>query len=149
MMKVITFSGMEARLRAPSNARTLFDAIRKKHVAATPEEKVRQGVIHYLIREKKFPRALLSVEASLKLNTLQKRCDILAYKNNQPVMVVECKAPSVKIDQSVIDQVARYNLALKVPYLLVTNGLLGLCCKLNLEKGSSIFLEEIPEYSQL
>ncbi len=148
-MKIIRMEGIEEQLAALANARSIFDPVRKKHVAATPEEKVRQALIHYLIEKKKFPRSLLGVEVSLAVNRLKKRCDILAYKKNLPVMIAECKAPSVKMDQSVFEQAARYNLTLKVPYLLVTNGLLALCCRLDLKKGNFEFLEEIPEYSQL
>lgn len=141
--------GAGEQLAAFAHAKTLFDVVRKKSVAATPEEKVRQMVIHYLIEKKQYPRVLLGVEISLSVNRLQKRCDLLAYKNNQPVMIAECKAPSVKISQAVFEQAARYNLSLQVPYLLVTNGLLALCCRVDLKKGTFEFLDEIPAYSEL
>lgn len=106
-------------------------------------------ILQYLMKEKNFPRSLLGVEISLMVNRLSKRCDIVAYKGTRPMLLVECKAPSVKISQDVFDQVARYNLTLKVPYLLVTNGLTAMCCRIDLEKGSYEFLEEVPKYEEL
>ena len=129
--------------------RSLFDPVRKKYVVATPEEKVRQAIIQYLIHEKKFPKSLLGVEVSLLVNRLKKRCDIVIYKGNHPLMLVECKAPSVKMEQSVFDQIARYNLALAVPYLLITNGMQAYCCKINFSDSSFQFLGYVPDYAEL
>ena len=148
-MKIIRIPEIEERLNSYADAKSVFDPVRKKSVVATPEEVVRQLLLQYLLKEKKFPRSLLGVETSLTVNRLQKRCDIVAFKNNLPAMLIECKAPSVKIVQSVFDQVARYNLALKVPYLLVTNGVVSLCCKIDLGKSRFDFLKEIPGYWDL
>jgi len=148
-MKIIDLPGFPSFFTAHGKSKSIFDPVRRKNVAATPEEFVRQFTIQYLIHEKNFSRALLGVEVALLVHKLSKRCDIVAYKNNKPALLVECKAPSVKISQDVFDQIARYNLTIKVPYLLVTNGLLTLCCKLDLEKGSFVFLENIPEYKDL
>lgn len=148
-MKIIRIEGMGEKFESLGGAKSLFDVVRKKHVAATPEEKIRQLMIQYLTGGKNYPRALLGVEVSLSVNRLTKRCDILVYKDGLPVMIIECKAPSVKIDQSVFEQASRYNLALKVPYILVTNGLVTLCCKVDLKESDFEFLEEIPEYRQL
>lgn len=148
-MKIIRIEDFGGKFAALAEAKSLFDVVRKKQVAATPEEKIRQLMIQYLIGARNFPKSLLGVEVSISVNRLSKRCDILAYKDGLPVMIVECKAPSVKIDQSVFEQAARYNLALKVPYLLVTNGLVTLCCKVNLIESGFEFLDEIPEYRQL
>lgn len=89
------------------------------------------------------------MEASLSVNRLLKRCDILVYKEGVPVMIAECKSPLVKIDQSVLEQAARYNLTLKVPYLVVTNGLITLCSRVDLQKGTVEFLNEMPDYARL
>ncbi len=128
----------------------IFDRTRKKYVALTPEEWVRQHLIEYLVNEKGFPRNLLHVEAGLKLHTLRKRADLLAYNRQKiPLLLAECKAPSVVINQAVFDQIAMYNMVFHVPYLLLSNGLEHYCCRLNHEKKNYHFLPEIPSYSEL
>src|SRR5690554_7513928 len=102
----------------------IFDEIRKKFLVLTPEEWVRLHVVQFLIREHKYAKGLINVEKQLKVNNLSKRYDVVVFnKNGSVFMIVECKAPSVPIDQVTFDQVARYNLALKAQYLMVTNGL--------------------------
>ena len=124
----------------------VYDIVRKKHVILQPEELVRQLVIHYLIAEKNAPLSKMRVELGLTVNALMKRCDILIYdKNIQPFFLVECKAAHVRIDQTTFDQIARYNLPLQVPYLLVTNGLTTYCCHINEDKAGWQFLNNIPK----
>ena len=124
----------------------IFDVIRKKFVPLTPEERVRQYWLHYLIAEKKYPRSLIAVEMSLQVNQLAKRCDIVVFdKHGSPVLIVECKAPEVKILQKVFDQIARYNLALRVKYLVVSNGSEHHCCEIDFEKKKYFFLDSLPE----
>lgn len=114
-----------------------------------PEEWVRQHCIHYLINEKKYPKSLINVEKELKINGLKKRYDILVYHPNGEVfLVIECKAPHIKIDQKVFDQIARYNLALKSTYLMVTNGLNHYYCQMNFEDGCYNFLKDLPNYKK-
>jgi hypothetical protein len=126
----------------------IFDFIRKKFVLLTPEEWVRQNFLKYLVEEKKYPASLIIVEKEFKLNNLSKRSDAVIYnKQGNPFIIVECKAPEVKIDQKVFDQIACYNMILKVDLLLITNGLQHFCCKLDLENGTYYFLKEIPDYS--
>jgi hypothetical protein len=128
----------------------IFDAIRKRYLVLTPEEWVRQNFIEFLVRERNFPRGLIAVEKGLKLNGMQKRTDILVYaKNTQPLLMVECKAPEIKIEQKVFDQIARYNLHFKLPYLVVTNGLNHYCAKINIETKSFNFLKDIPNYQEI
>ncbi len=148
-MKAILFPEFNDYYQSLENAPVIFDPVRKKNVSATPEEKVRQFILQHMIFKKNYPRALVAVEAALKVNRLQKRCDLLAYKNSMAALLVECKAPSVKITQNVFEQAARYNLTLRVPYILVTNGLIALCCKIDLLKGEFEFLAEIPDYGEL
>ncbi len=125
----------------------IFDAIRKKYVVLTPEEWVRQNFLQYLISEKKFPASLIAVEAGLKYNQLQKRTDVIVYdKQGQPHLMVECKAPEVKITQDAFDQIARYNMEFKVKYLVVTNGLHHFCCMMDYADNSYHYLEGIPEF---
>lgn len=136
------------RIRETAQKKEIFDRIRKKWVALTPEEWVRQNFLMYLISEKNYPESLMAVEAGFKLYKRKKRSDIVVYNNQgEPVLIVECKAPEVKINQDVFDQVARYNMALKVNYLIVTNGLEHYCCYLVYEKNSYHFFKKIPEYN--
>ncbi|RLD75350.1 MAG: type I restriction endonuclease subunit R [Bacteroidetes bacterium] len=114
----------------------------------TPEEWVRQNYIQYLIHEKKYPKTLIAIEKQLKINNLIKRTDILIFdKNGNPNIIVECKAPSIKIAQDTFDQIARYNLKLQAKYLIVTNGLEHFYCKMNYQQMKYDFLKEIPNYS--
>lgn len=128
----------------------IFDRVRKKFVALTPEEWVRQHLINYLITEKQFPASLLAVEKSLKLNHLIKRADIVVYsKNGRALLLVECKAPEVKISQTTFEQIARYNMVYEVNYLLVSNGLEHYCAHVDFAHQKVDFLREIPDYDQL
>ena len=128
----------------------VLDVYRKRFVKLTPEEEVRQRFARYLVEEKGFPASLIMTEYSLKLNKLTRRCDILVHKPaGHPALLVECKAPEVSISQASFDQVARYNLAFKVRYLIVTNGLKHYCCQLDFETERIEFLQEIPSYEAL
>ncbi|MBI2280661.1 MAG: type I restriction enzyme HsdR N-terminal domain-containing protein [Bacteroidetes bacterium] len=127
----------------------IFDDIRKKYLRLTPEEWVRQNFVKYLIDKKKYPASLIVIEKGLKLNELTKRADVLIYKDSSPILLVECKAPTVKISQDTFDQISRYNLTFKVPYLMVTNGMSHYCCQIDFEKNSYHFLEDIPEFVEL
>ncbi len=128
----------------------IFDFIRKKFVILTPEEWVRQNFLKYLVEEKKYPASLIVVEKEFKLNNLSKRSDAVVYnKSGNPVLIVECKASSVKIDQKVFDQIARYNMKLNVDFLVVTNGLEHFCCQIDYIQKQYFFLKDIPNYSEL
>lgn len=128
----------------------IFDDIRKKYLVCTPEEWVRQNFIRFLIHEKTFPAQLMVIESGLKVNNKQFRTDLLIYgRDGKPLLVVEFKAPNVKISQNTFDQIARYNMQLKVPFLIVSNGIDHYCCKVDFENKSYSFLKQIPEFSQL
>lgn len=130
--------------------RMIFDPIRQKYVALTPEEWVRQHFVNYLISAKSYPKELLANEVSLKLNGTAKRCDTVAYNRFlEPLMIVEYKAPTINITRAVFDQIVRYNMVLRVEYLTVTNGVSHFCCKINYETQTYSFLENIPEYTLL
>lgn len=127
----------------------IFDDLRKKFLVLTPEEWVRQHIVQYLIREKNYPRSLIRIEGGLKLNTLQKRTDLLVYNHyGGKLLMVECKAPSVKITQHVFDQIARYNSIHRVNLLLVSNGLQHFCCAMDMKLGTYKFLDELPAYNR-
>ena len=128
----------------------VLDVYRKRFVKLTPEEEVRQRFARYLVEEKGFPASLIMTEYALKLNKLSRRCDILVHKPaGHPALLVECKAPEVNINQASFDQVARYNLAFSVRYLIVTNGLKHYCCQIDFETEEISFLSEIPAYEAL
>ena len=146
----IDFPKYDLRFRAEKGRRTVFDIIRKKYVALTPEEMVRQHLLHYLTTERQYPGSLLAIEKSLKYNTMSRRCDIVAYhQSGKAAMIVECKAPEVALDQSVFDQAARYNEVLKVLYLVICNGHECFCARINFETNQITFEQEIPLYSAL
>lgn len=127
----------------------IFDELRKKYLVLTPEEWVRQNLIRYLIEEKKFPKGLISLEAGLKVNTLQRRYDALVYsKDKRPLVLIECKAPSVNINEKVFDQILAYNATIKASYLIVSNGLKHYCLKKN-DSNKFKFENSIPFYNEL
>jgi type I site-specific restriction endonuclease len=128
----------------------IFDEIRKKHLVLTPEEWVRQHFIQFLIKDKKFPKSLIQIEAGLTLNSLQKRTDIVVFNTRgERILVVECKAPSIKISQAVFDQAARYNSVHKAGWLSVTNGLKHCYAKIDHASGTFAFVQELPDYTSL
>jgi hypothetical protein len=132
---------MESRLH-------IFDVIRKKFVVITPEEWVRQHFVHFLVNQYNYPRSMIRLEGGLKYNALHKRSDIVVYNREaKPWMLIECKAPEVPIDQSVLDQAAQYNHVLKARYLLVTNGLRHLCCEIDHEGNCFTYLPDLPAYT--
>lgn len=138
------------KIQEENGKKLIFDDIRKKYLVLTPEEWVRQNFIQYLITEKEYPKTLISIEKGLKLNELQKRADAVVYNQSaQPIVLIECKAPHVKITQKTFEQIARYNMIFKVPYLVVTNGLNHYCCQISFEKNSFNFLEKIPTYTSI
>ena len=135
------------KVKSEEGKKQIFDSVRKQFVALTPEEWVRQHFIHFLHQEKGFPLTLMGVEYPLQYNGMNKRADIICFqKEGKPMLLVECKSANVSISQKVFDQIARYNFDLRVPYLVVTNGLEHFCCEINYEENSYRFLEEIPAF---
>ncbi len=127
----------------------IFDTIRKKDILLTPEEWVRQHFIRFLLQEKGYKASLLAVEKEIKVNNLKKRFDILVFNHKgEHEIIVECKAPQIKITQAVFDQIARYNLKLNAKYLVVTNGLEHYYCKMDTENQRYIFLKDLPKYQK-
>nr|WP_294795737.1 type I restriction enzyme HsdR N-terminal domain-containing protein [uncultured Mucilaginibacter sp.] len=127
---------------------TLFDEIRKKTIIITPEEWVRQHFVQFLIKEKKYPKTLIKLEGGHKLHGMQKRSDIIIFnKEGRKILMVECKAPGVTINQKVFEQIARYNMVHKIELLAVTNGLQHYFCVINFEDGSFRFIEQLPVYA--
>ena len=125
----------------------VFGQVRKKYFVLTPEEWVRQHFIYYLNKEKNYPMGLMEVEKMIKYNSMQTRADIVLYnKEGKSNMIVECKAPEVKITQDTFNQIAKYNFQLKVDFLVVTNGIKHYCCQMDYEKNEITFLDDIPVF---
>ena len=125
----------------------VFDPLRKKHVALTPEERVRQFFINWLHTERNWPLQLMASEYGIKLGRKSFRCDIVTFNRAlQPQIIVECKAPEVQLTKAVLEQVLTYNMVLKVPYLVITNGNVTYACSYNSTTGKYEFSEEIPFY---
>lgn len=128
----------------------VWDNLRNKYVKLTPEEEVRQRFVSLLIKEKSYPRGLMMNEVAITLNGTSKRCDSVLYDRNlTPVMIIEYKAPSVEITKAVFEQIYRYNIVLKVKYLMVSNGIKHYCCRIDYDSNKCIFLNHIPEYGEL
>lgn len=123
----------------------IHDIIRNKNLVLQQEELVRQCILYFLIHEKKISKNLIKVETGIKVNGLYRRTDITIYDRNAiPQLLIECKAPSQKVNQKVFNQIAMYNLPLRVPYLMVSNGSTNYICEINFEEGDYTFLEEFP-----
>lgn len=128
----------------------IFDPIRRKRILLTPEERVRQGLIHFLKDERGYPPGLMSVEKGLKVLGKPRRFDLLVYDaNGEPVMLVECKAADVALNQQTFDQVARYNIALRVPWLVISNGTETYCAKVDFQSKTHAFHHDIPHFTDL
>ncbi|WP_348797393.1 type I restriction enzyme HsdR N-terminal domain-containing protein [Flavobacterium adhaerens] len=147
-MQKLNFSPYTFRFKNSENKISIFDTIRKKFIILTPEEWVRQHVVQFLLEEKKYPKSLINVEKVLHVNGLRKRYDIVVFNSDGSIFIlIECKAPEVKISQATFDQIAQYNMTLKAQYLMVTNGLNHYFCQMDFENERYDFLRELPDYS--
>lgn len=137
----------ETKIAEREGKRQIFDPLRKSYVALTPEEWVRQHFVNYLLQYKGYPTTLTANEVGITLNGMSRRCDTVIYdKSLKPRAIVEYKAPTVKITKEVFAQISRYNLVLRVDYLIISNGLQHYCCRMDYENNSFTFLQEIPDY---
>lgn len=140
----------EAKISEQDGKRTIWDPIRKTWTALTPEEQVRQAFVSYLINYKGVPLSHIANEQTIDLNGMKRRCDSVVYNRaGNPAVIVEYKSPAVTITQKVFDQISRYNIVLRVDYLMVSNGLKHYCVRMNYDAGTYSFLTDIPDYSQL
>ncbi len=147
-MENLNFPGYRFRFKNSENNPLIFDVVRKKFVVLQPEEWVRQHVVRYLHEDKNYPLSLINVEKQIKVHTLSKRFDIVVFSPKGDIeILVECKAPKIKITEDSFDQAARYNLDLKARFLLVTNGLDHYFCRIDYENSSYIFIEDLPSYN--
>lgn len=149
-MFALNLPAFDARITQRNGKNVIFDVIRRRYVALTPEEWVRQHFTHFLLKEKGYPQGLLANEVQINLNGTRKRCDTVLYNRDLTArMIVEYKAPTVEITQAVFDQITRYNMVLKVDYLIVSNGLNHYCCRMDYANQNYVFLPGIPHYTEL
>ena len=140
----------DVKIRGTREKPEIFDFLRRRYVALTPEEWVRQHFTHWLVDHKGYPKGLLANEVALQCGEKTVRCDSIVYGNDQrPLMICEYKAPSVPISQHVFTQISAYNLLLHVDYLVVSNGLQHYCCRMDYEHQKYTFLKDIPDYEKL
>ena len=140
----------ETKISLNKGKYVIWDVLRRKNVALTPEEWVRQHFIHYLIHHKGYPQSLMANEVQVSLNSTKKRCDTVLYRRDLTArMIIEYKAPDVEITQNVFDQITRYNMVLRADYLIVSNGINHYCCKIDYDNRSYSFLDVIPDYDKL
>ena len=129
---------------------SIYDEFRHKYVALTPEEWVRQNFIKYLVNDLGYPKGRINLEMSLTNGKKSKRCDALVFDTMlNAILIVECKATHVKIDQKVFNQIGMYNISLKVENLIVTNGLVHYYCKIDFNDNKFTFFDQIPQYNSL
>lgn len=149
-MQALNLPPYDVKLRGTREKPEIFDFLRRRFVALTPEEWVRQHFTHWLVEHKGYPQALLGNEIELRIGEKRLRCDTILYnKVLEPRMIIEYKAPSVAVTQKVFNQISTYNLLLHVDYLIVSNGLQHYCCRMDYERGRYEFMQEIPDYQAL
>lgn len=149
-MTVLNLPSFDYKIKKEKDRLFIFDIIRKRYIALTPEEWVRQHFVAYLISHKGYPLGLIGNEISLRLNGQNRRCDTVIYDvYGSPLMIIEYKAPHITLDQEVFDQVICYNIVLKVKYLVVSNGINHYCCAMDYNNMCPHFLKEIPNYNEL
>jgi len=147
-MQQLNFPSYTFRFKNSENKVSIFDEIRKKFIILTPEEWVRQHVVQFLLEEKKYPKSLINVEKVLMVNGLRKRYDVVVFNSDGSIFVlIECKAPAIKIAQATFDQIARYNMTMQSQFLMVTNGLNHYFCQMDFENEKYTFLENLPNYN--
>ncbi len=140
----------EMKISIANGRKTIYDPLRRRFVALTPEEYVRQHFVNYLTTKLHYPAALMANEVELSIGNKRMRCDSVLYDRElQPKMIVEYKAPTVRITQHVFDQISIYNLLMHVDYLVVSNGMEHFCCLMDYDNETYSFLDHIPEYPEL
>ena len=148
-MQQLSFPAYAFRLKSSENKSYIFDVIRKRFLVLTPEEWVRQHVLQWLLRDRGYPISHINVEKEIKVGNTRKRYDIVIFNpDGSLLLIVECKAPAIKITQETFDQIARYNLQLQADYLMVTNGLSHYYCKVDNQVERYDFLRELPVYNR-
>lgn len=149
-MNQLNLPSFAAKIIEVEGKHKIYDPLRKKYVALTPEEWVRQHFVNYLVMEKNYPKEIIANEVPIKLHNTIKRCDTVLYnKYMEPFMIVEYKASTVEITQQVFEQILRYDIVLHVKYLVISNGLRHICCEIEKDGQGYRFLQEVPNYNRL
>lgn len=149
-MQKLNLPEVQFRIKQNNGKHQVFDIVRKKYVALTPEEWVRQHFVHFLINQQEFSPGLIAIEMLVKINDLSQRADIVLYnKKAKPAIIVECKAPTIPITRAVFNQAARYNSKLQVDYLIVTNGLQHYCAQISDKDGNYTLANQIPSANDI
>ena len=149
-MQSLNLPPYQPRLSAKNGKNFIFDPLRRKEVALTPEEWVRQHFVQFLIVARSYPPERIANEVSISVNSTSRRCDTVIYDNYlKPLAIIEYKAPDIIISAEVFNQISRYNSALRVPYLMVSNGITHYCCFMDYRTMESHFLEDIPMYADM
>ena len=146
MFKALSFPQAELKLTRKEGQVFVWCIVRKKSLVLTPEEWVRQHLIHFLIQEKQIPIGLIAAEMAIEINQLSRRCDVVVFGiDGKPRLIVECKAPEINLTEKTFNQIAQYNAALNVDLLMVTNGLQHIVCQIDRENTLLNYLEELPD----
>lgn len=149
-MQELNLPKYEIRVSRQEGRLTIFDFLRRRYVALTPEEWVRQHFTHFLVGHKGYPKGLLANEVELTIGDKSLRCDSVLYDRElRPRMIIEYKAPHIKLTQKVFQQIATYNFLLHVDYLVVSNGMKHHCVKMDYDNQKYLFLDDIPDYEKI
>lgn len=149
-MQALNLPKTELKVISKDGKQQVFDILRRRFVVLTPEEWVRQQFVHFLIRHKGYPAECIGNEVSITLGATKKRCDTVVYGSHaEPLMVIEYKSPSVEITQKVFEQICRYNIKMRVEWLIVSNGLQHYCTRIDYENGTYQFVEDIPAFPSI
>lgn len=149
-METLSLPAYEFRTRIHDGRTQIYDAVRRKYVRLTPEEWVRQHLVRFMLRERGVPAGLVAVEHAFTYQGMTRRADVVVHdRQGQPLLMAECKAPGVPVTQDTFDQVARYNKVVRAPYLVVTNGRLHYCCRIDHAEGRYHFEDGLPRYDDL
>ena len=149
-MRALNLPSFPVRLSTKNGKTYIYDSLRRKNITLTPEEWVRQHFVRFLITVLSYPPERIANEVSISVNTTSKRCDTVVYDDFlTPLVIIEYKAPDVTISNDVFEQITRYNIALRVPYLMVSNGLLHYCCEIDYRTMQNHFLDTIPSYKAI
>jgi len=147
-MNDLIFPSFDFRRKYIDGKTTIFDIIRKKYIVLTPEEWIRQHLVHFLMNHMKYPKSLITVEDGMKVNKMAKRSDVVIYNRDGSIfLVAECKSAKVKITQKSMDQLSAYNQHYKANYLALTNGLEVYVCKMDYQRKKATFINGFPEFS--
>lgn len=150
MLTPLNFPKTALKLSRKGEEIYVWDVFRKKKLLLTPEEWVRQHVLHFLINEKEVPQPLIAAEYPIEVNKMVRRCDGVVFnREGKPIAIIECKAPKIKLTEAVLHQIAQYNYKLRVNWLILTNGLQTIVAFVDQSSGAIQYFEEIPEFNQM